>query len=207
MTIRTAALGLVPAVLALSIVTLANRAGGQEARPQPSSSQPTAASQPPVAPSGQRGAPSSSSRGNATSPGETRRLPEDSTTKQTITVGGRTLSFTATAGSLRLFNQGGDPQADIAYTAYQLDGSDPRTRPVTFFFNGGPGASSAYLQLGAAGPWRIAFGSDGVAPSPELKPNGETWLDFSDLVFVDPVGTGYSRFVTTSEEARKKYLS
>ena len=209
MTIRTAALGLVPAVLALSIVTLANRAGGQEARPQPSSSQPTAASQPPVAPSGQKGAPSSSSRGNATSPGETRRLPEDSTTKQTITVGGRTLSFTATAGSLRLFNQGGDPQADIAYTAYQLDGSDPRTRPVTFFFNGGPGASSAYLQLGCAGPWRLPIEGEAANSSAtvELKPNAETWLDFTDLVFVDPVETGYSRFASTDGDAGKTFLS
>jgi carboxypeptidase C (cathepsin A) len=135
------------------------------------------------------------------------RLPPDSTTKQTLALPDRTLNFSATAGSIRLFNDKGEPEADIAYTAYQLDGTDPATRPVTFFFNGGPGASSAWLQLGAAGPWRIAFGSDGVPPSPELKPNGETWLDFSDLVFVDPVGTGYSRFVTTSEDTRKKYFS
>src|SRR5580692_11480260 len=209
MTIRTAALGLVPAVLALSIVTLANRAGGQEARPQPSSSQPTAASQPPVAPSGQKGAPSSSSRGNATSPGETRRLPEDSTTKHTITVNGRTLAFTATAGSLRLFNESGEPQADIAYTAYQLDGTDPRSRPVTIFFNGGPGASSAYLQLGCAGPWRLSIEGEGANPSasPDPKPNAETWLDFTDLVFIDPVDTGYSRFVSTDGDVRKNFFS
>ena len=139
--------------------------------------------------------------------GEQHRLPPDVTTKQTVTLSDRTLNFTATAGSIRLFNDKGEPEADIAYTAYQLDGGDPATRPVTFFFNGGPGASSAWLQLGAAGPWRIAFGSDGVSPSAERKANAETWLDFSDLVFIDPVGTGFSRFVATGEDVRKKYFS
>ena len=104
---------------------------------------------------------------------------------------------TATAGSIRLFDDKGEPQADIAYTAYQLDGSRPRTRPVTFLFNGGPGASSAWLQLGDAGPWRLSISGDRTvaSASPELLPNAETWLDFTDLVFIDPVGTGYSRFV------------
>jgi len=139
--------------------------------------------------------------------GEQHRLPPDSSTKQTVTLPDRTLGFNATAGSIRLFNEKGEAEADIAYTAYQLEGGNPASRPVTFFFNGGPGASSAWLQLGAAGPWRIAFGSEGAPPSPELKPNAETWLDFSDLVFIDPVGTGYSRFVATSEDARKKYLA
>ena len=203
MRLRPAAFGL----LVLSMLVLANEAGGQEARPQPSS--PTTASQPPAAPSAQKGGPSSSPRGNTASSGETRRLPEDSTTKQTITVDGRTLSFTATAGSLRLFNQGGEPQADIAYTAYQLDGTDPRTRPVTFFFNGGPGASSAYLQLGCAGPWRLSIEGGGAisSASPELKPNAETWLDFTDLVFVDPLDTGYSRLVSSDGDIRKHFFS
>jgi carboxypeptidase C (cathepsin A) len=199
MRLRPATFGL----LVVSTLALANEAGGQEARPQPSSSQPAAA------PSGQKGGPSSSPRGNTATSGETRRLPEDSTTKQTITVDGRTLSFTATAGSLRLFNQGGDPQADIAYTAYQLDGTDPRTRPVTFFFNGGPGASSAYLQLGCAGPWRLPIEGGGAisSASPELKPNAETWLDFTDLVFVDPLDTGYSRLVSGDGDVRKRFFS
>ena len=150
-----------------------------------------------------------SSRSNAATSSEARRLPEDSTTKQTISVQGRTLAFTATAGSLRLFNGKGEPQADIAYTAYQLEGADPHTRPVTFFFNGGPGASSAYLQLGCAGPWRLSIEGDAAisSASPELKPNAETWLDFTDLVFIDPVDTGYSRFVSTDEEVRKHFFS
>jgi carboxypeptidase C (cathepsin A) len=202
-TTRPAAVGLV----ALSIFALAGVASGQDAKPQPSS-QPAPATQTSPAPTGQKSGPASS-RSNAATSSEARRLPEDSTTKQTISVQGRTLAFTATAGSLRLFNGKGEPQADIAYTAYQLEGADPHTRPVTFFFNGGPGASSAYLQLGCAGPWRLSIEGDAAisSASPELKPNAETWLDFTDLVFIDPVDTGYSRFVSTDEEVRKHFFS
>ena len=137
------------------------------------------------------------------------KLPPDSTTKQTLELPDRTLSFTATAGSIRLFDGKGKPQADIAYTAYQLDGIDRMQRPVTFVFNGGPGASSAWLQLGNNGPWRLPINADAVTPStaPHLKPNAETWLDFTDLVFIDPVGTGYSRFATTSQDARRTFYS
>ena len=140
---------------------------------------------------------------------EQHRLPPDSTTKQTLALPGRTLTFTATAGSIRLFDDKGEPQADIAYTSYQLDGADRGTRPVTFLFNGGPGASSAWLQFGDAGPWRLSITGDGAvsSASPELVPNAETWLDFTDLVFIDPVGTGYSRFVASGEDVRKRFFS
>jgi carboxypeptidase C (cathepsin A) len=208
MSIRPAASGLASAVLAFAMLAFASGAGGQDAKPQPSA-QPTPATQSGPAPSGQKSGPSSS-RGNAAAAvSEVHRLPEDSTTRQTITVNGRTLAFTATAGSLRLFNETGEPQADIAYTAYQLDSTDLRSRPVTFFFNGGPGASSAYLQLGCAGPWRLSIEAEGAISSalPELKPNAETWLDFTDLVFIDPVGTGYSRFVSTDADVHKHFYS
>jgi carboxypeptidase C (cathepsin A) len=140
---------------------------------------------------------------------EEHRLPPDSTTKQTLAFDGRTLDFLATAGSIRLFNEKGEPQADIAYSAYQLEGTDPLTRPVIFVFNGGPGSASAWLQLGNLGPWRLPINADAVSSSspPELKPNAETWLDFTDLVFIDPVGTGYSRFVATGEDVRKQFFS
>ena len=140
---------------------------------------------------------------------EQHRLPPDSTTKQTLVLPGRTLAFTATAGSIRLFNDKREPQADIVYTAYQLDGAQPASRPVTFFFNGGPGAASAYLQLGNAGPWRLAINADAPisSASPDLQANAETWLDFTDLVFIDPVGTGYSRFVASGEDVRKRFFS
>lgn len=140
---------------------------------------------------------------------DARRLPPDSTTKQTLDLPGRTLNFAATAGSIRVFDGKGEPLADIAVTSYELDGADRATRPVTFLFNGGPGASSAWLQFGAAGPWRLPLDGEALSPSasPEVKPNAETWLDFTDLVFIDPVSTGYSRFVASGEDARKSFYS
>jgi carboxypeptidase C (cathepsin A) len=174
--------------------------------PQPPQQSPTAT------PPGQKSA-ATGERAAATpaspSTAEQHRLPPDSTTKQTLVLPERTLAFAATAGSIRLFNDKGEPQADIAYTAYQLDGADPLTRPVTFVFNGGPGASSAWLQLGNLGPWRLAINADAVSSSnsPDLQPNAETWLDFTDLVFLDPVGTGYSRFIATGEDVRKRFFS
>ena len=165
---------------------------------------------PAVTPSGQK----SGGAGGRSTPAtpvaaEQHRLPPDSTTKQTLALPGRTLAFSATAGSIRLFDDKGEPQADLAYTAYQLDGADARARPVTFFFNGGPGAASAYLQFGATGPWRLPISGDAAvsSASPDLQPNAETWLDFTDLVFIDPVGTGYSRFVATGDDVRKKFFS
>src|ERR1700724_312223 len=119
--------------------------------------------QPAATPSGQKsGGPGGRGTGTPGSPAaaEQHRLPPDSTTRQTLALPGRTLNFSATAGSVRLFDDKGEPQADIAYTAYQLDGADQRSRPVTFFFNGGPGAASASLQLGNAGPWRPSITRD-----------------------------------------------
>jgi carboxypeptidase C (cathepsin A) len=173
------------------------------------------AAQPPSAAAASQKAPAGGNRGDgnrAASPPatpEAHRLPPDSTTKQTLDLGGRSLAFTATAGSTRLFNDKGEPQADVAYTSYQLDGTERTSRPVTFLFNGGPGAASAYLQLGNNGPWRLPIDANVVTPSspPELKPNAETWLDFTDLVYIDPVGTGYSRFVATGENVRRKFFS
>jgi carboxypeptidase C (cathepsin A) len=167
--------------------------------------------QPVATPSGQKSGAGGEHGSASHSPvtAELHRLPPDSTTKQTLVLPGRTLAFTATAGSIRLFDDKGEPQADIAYTAYRLDGADPVARPVTFLFNGGPGAASAFLQFGATGPWRLAIDGDGAvaSASPDLQPNAETWLDFTDLVFIDPVGTGYSRFVAAGEDARKRFYS
>lgn len=85
----------------------------------------------------------------------------------------------------------------VSYIAGTQDSPADLDRPVTFVFNGGPGASSAYLHLGALGPSRVAFNDDGTAPPPpsRLVPNEESWLAFSDLVFIDPIGTGFSRLV------------
>ncbi len=194
------------AVLAFSMPTDTR---SQDAAPAPSSPQ---SATPAAAPSGQK---SGARRGDSsTSPAsaaiaEQHRLPPDSTTKQTLALPSRTLAFTATAGSIRLFDDKGEPTADLAYTSYQLDGADARTRPVTFLFNGGPGAASAWLHLGDAGPWRLAMNGDAAtaSASPDLLPNAETWLDFTDLVFIDPAGTGYSRFVATGDDVRKRFFS
>jgi carboxypeptidase C (cathepsin A) len=87
------------------------------------------------------------------------------------------------------------PAAEIFSVSYVADRDDGR--PVTFVFNGGPGASSAYLHMGAVGPLRVAFPADGTLPRlpPALVSNEESWLAFTDLVFVDPVGTGFSRVI------------
>ncbi len=190
-------------VLALVLVSSVVSASGEEPREQT----PAAAS------AGQKSGGAVNRAGataaNAPAAAEARKLPPDSTTKQTLDLPGRSLAFTATAGSIRLFNQKREPQADVAYTSYQLDGADHATRPVTFVFNGGPGAASAYQQFGNNGPWRLPINADAVTPStsPELRPNAETWLDFTDLVYIDPVGTGYSRFVATGEDVRKHFFS
>jgi carboxypeptidase C (cathepsin A) len=197
------------ALLVLCFAAGARAQDADEPREPPSQQQP-AATPPAPSPSGQKGgAGRGSAANNPPSAAEQHRLPPDSTTKQALALPRRTLSFTATAGSIRLFDDKGEPQADIAYTSYQLDGSDRSNRPVTFLFNGGPGASSAWLQLGTAGPWRISIAGEGAVSSapPELLPNAETWLDFTDLVFIDPVGTGYSRFVASSEDVRKRFFS
>ena len=119
------------------------------------------------------------------------------------------LHFTATAGSIRLTGAAGEPQADIAIIDYQLDVPDRRARGVTFVLNGGPGAASAWLQLGALGPWRLPLSGDAGLPSavPDLVPNADTWLDFTDLVFIDPVGTGYSEFARADDEVRRRLWS
>lgn len=192
--------------LRVGLALLALAIWGSARADDPPPEQPAAA-----APSGQKsGAAGRRAAETPSTPAaEQHHLPPDSTTRQTLDLPGRSLAFTATAGSIRLFDGKGEPQADIAYTSYQLDGADRARRPVTFLFNGGPGAASAYLQLGDSGPWRVAINGDTVTPSaaPDLEPNAETWLDFTDLVFIDPVGTGYSRFVASGEDARKRFFS
>jgi carboxypeptidase C (cathepsin A) len=126
-------------------------------------------------------------------------LPAPATTEHTITIAGRTLSYEAEAGTLPLIDAGGKVTAKMFYVAYDAKPAAPditsQSRPITFVFNGGPGAASAYLQLGGLGPRILATGRDGafLDPPQELEDNPDTWLPMTDLVFVDPVGTGYSR--------------
>ena len=105
------------------------------------------------------------------------------------------IAYTATAKWLVLRKKE-KPSAEIFSVSYVADSTD-LDRPVTFIFNGGPGASSAYLHIGAVGPQRVDFPADGTLPPvpPRLVQNDESWLAFTDLVFVDPVGTGFSRII------------
>src|SRR4051812_29477902 len=93
------------------------------------------------------------------------------------------------------------PSAEIFSVSYVAH-IDDLDRPVTFVFNGGPRASSAYLHVGAVGPQRVDFPADGTLPAmpPRLVQNDESWLAFTDLVFVDPVGTGFSRIIEDDEK-------
>jgi len=197
--------------LALALAAAAATGSARAQDSSPAAPQPAASATPAPAPPGQKGGGGNRAGKPPASPAvaEQHKLPPDSTTRQTLDLPGRTLNFTATAGSIRLFDDKGEAQADIAYTSYQLDGADRASRPVTFLFNGGPGSASAWLQLGNNGPWRLAINADQVTPSasPDLQPNAETWLDFTDLVYIDPGGTGYSRFVATGDDVRKKFFS
>ena len=134
-------------------------------------------------------------------------LPADIAIPHALMVGGRCLRFQSIAGSVKLDDDKGAAQAEVAFVAYLLDGADAAKRPVTFAINGGPGSGSAWLQLGALGPWRLPM--QGLSPStpPLLVANAETWLDFTDLVFIDPPGTGYSRLRGSQDEAKKALWS
>jgi carboxypeptidase C (cathepsin A) len=134
-------------------------------------------------------------------------FPDDASVKQTTHVAGKALNYTATVGSLPVRDEKGKKIADVVFTAYMLDGAHDPNRPVTFAFNGGPGAASVYLNLGAIGPKRVPFGAAGQGPSDSahLIDNPGTWLDFTDLVFIDPVGTGFSRSLVDDTEAKKRF--
>src|SRR6187551_3839221 len=125
------------------------------------------------------------------------QLPEEPPTvkKQSVRVRGQQLSYTTTTGFMPIKNVAtGETEARMFYVAYTLDNA-PAGRPLMFSFNGGPGSASVWLHLGALGPRRIRMQDDGMMPPPpyQLEDNQETWLTETDLVFIDPVGTGYSR--------------
>ncbi|MEP6923544.1 MAG: peptidase S10, partial [Pyrinomonadaceae bacterium] len=129
-------------------------------------------------------------------------------TKHTIRAGNRPLNYTVTVGFMPIKNREGETEAKIFFQAYTLDGvNNPKDRPLMFSFNGGPGSASVWLHLGALGPKRVKMQDDGMMPAPpyELVDNDQTWLDQTDLVFIDPVGTGYSRAV--KPELNSKFFS
>lgn len=126
-------------------------------------------------------------------PGVLSLLPADSTSDHVIETAGGRLAYRATAGTLALRDREGKRIAAVFYTAYTLQEAAARTRPVTFVFNGGPGAASAYLHLGLVGPRVVDYGAGPDATTAQLRDNPDSWLRFTDLVLIDPVGTGWSR--------------
>ncbi len=140
----------------------------------------------------------------ATPPQAVDLLPPTATTHHSIRVADKTLNYTAEAGSIPLPGAaGGKPTAEIFYVAYAREPLDAK-RPITFVFNGGPGAAAAYLHLGGIGPRAVEVDDNGEfrGPPPRLLDNPNTWLDMTDLVFVDPVGTGYSRVTDPKDEEK-----
>ncbi|MFL6194657.1 MAG: S10 family peptidase [Thermoanaerobaculia bacterium] len=121
---------------------------------------------------------------------------KSSVTRHSLTLDGKAYPYTATAGTLLLKDDDGTVKASVFSISYTLDGvKDPATRPVTFCFNGGPGSASLWVHMGAFGPKRVARTDEGMSlpPPGRLVDNEESILDSTDLVFIDPVSTGFSR--------------
>jgi carboxypeptidase C (cathepsin A) len=133
-------------------------------------------------------------------------LPPEKSAQQTMVLDGKTLHYTVTIGALPVRDKDGKEAGEVVITAYTMPGDD---RPVTFAFNGGPGAASVFLNFGAIGPKHLEAGNEGDSPSaaPVLTDNQGTWLDFTDLIFIDPVGTGFSRAKVPEDQAKKLFYS
>jgi len=128
-------------------------------------------------------------------------------THHQVTLNGNVLKYTATAGRLPIKRADGKIEAEVFFVAYTLDGADSSKRPLTFAFNGGPGSATIWLHMGALGPRRVALRADGtLPPAPyRIEDNAHSLLDKSDLVFIDAIGTGYSR--AESADLSKKFWS
>ncbi|WP_011581303.1 MULTISPECIES: S10 family peptidase [Chelativorans] len=145
----------------------------------------------------------------ASSENKQSRLPEARRTLHRLQIDGEELPFQATAGAITLTGTNDRPEAEIAFVSYTKEGADKANRPVTFAINGGPGAASAYLHLGAIGPWLLPMSGERIVPSQSiaLVENPDTWLSFTDLVFIDPAGTGFSRLIDPTDRLRERYYS
>ncbi len=130
---------------------------------------------------------------------------KSSQTEHTFALSDQLFRYTASAEWQTLFDQE-KPIAEMFHVAYLTETNDLSTRPITFVFNGGPGAASAYLHMGALGPKRIQFGENGKLPKPPVRlvDNLESWLSFTDLVFIDPIGTGFSRSLPQDKDSSDK---
>lgn len=128
-----------------------------------------------------------------------------STTQHTVRIGAATVAYTARAGTMVMKDEEGKPTASMFFVSYTKDGADPATRPITYTFNGGPGSSSIWLHMGAFGPKRVNYRDDeghAAAPPYKLVDNEYSILDITDLVFIDPVTTGFSRAIPLKDASR-----
>jgi len=141
------------------------------------------------------------------SPAEALKPTPDAVSRHEIDVGGQRIAYTATAGTPPLRDDEGKVTAHMFYTAYVAETVGAQ-RPVTFVFNGGPGAASAFLHIAALGPRVIPFNEKGSAALQPVRlvDNTDTWLRFTDLVFIDPVGTGYSRGVGGQDKIKNNFF-
>ena len=122
---------------------------------------------------------------------------QSSVTEHTIVVDGETVPYTATAATMHLVNDDGEVTGSLYYTAYTRSDVDSGTQPISFIYNGGPGSASMWLHMGAFGPRRVPVNESGPTPPPpyDLVDNPGTLIDVTDMVFIDPIGTGFSRVV------------
>ncbi len=123
-------------------------------------------------------------------------------THHTVTIGGKAIAYTARAGHLVTVDpSSSQPNAKFFYVGLTADGADPNTRPVTFFYNGGPGSSVVFLLLGSFAPRRIHTSMPGFTPPPpySMEDNPDSLIDRTDLVFINPIGTGYSAAIAPAK--------
>lgn len=142
----------------------------------------------------------------AASPPEERRE-RVSVTAHALHIGGKKLAYRATAGEMPVALEKGNTQGSFFYVAYEVQSQEDSRRPITFAFNGGPGAAAVWLHLGGLGPQQVMLTDDGrPLPAPaHYSDNPFTWLQFTDLVFIDPIGTGFSRAIPEKPGANRKF--
>jgi carboxypeptidase C (cathepsin A) len=130
-----------------------------------------------------------------------------SKTEHRLTLDGKEWDYAAVAGEITVGRKEEEAEGRIFYVAYTVNDGEKSRRPITFAFNGGPGAASVWLHMGSLGPKRIKLGKDGrpLPPPVQYADNPYTWLQFTDLVFIDPVGTGFSRSIPNDEKTRRKF--
>ena len=189
--LRTSAAILLAIVAQIPNLTAQGRQNQAQAAPAQT---PAPAATPAPAPPAQGGR----GRGGVSGPGPAIGGEIDETpvvTHHSINIGGKAINYTATVGQMPLKTASGETEAHIFYMAYTLDGADATKRPLTFSFNGGPGSASMWVHMGGMGPRSPKLMPNGGMPPPpyQMKDNQDSWLDQTDLVFIDPVGTGYSR--------------